>query len=229
MNKLLATELQHKLLNILDYRYSKKGYQLKKTVATFSKNGCSIHWGITKRSVDDLIYRPWFVIANPEITRVLSSLFPNSPNDVIIRVQTKQFALENGVNFESPFIYPHPYGDSYYYAIDSESELKTITEDHFRFMEAVTFPFFDKLESLEGIYQYLTSPILSYGLEDIKSNDRKLIKFYNKREVLSSILSAFLIKSPDIHTIVNRFNILLEGNDYILSDFQIICDHFSTR
>jgi len=60
-----------------------------------------------------------------------------------------------------------------------------------------------------------------------KNQQASLKKFFDKREVLSGVTSAYLTNSPKKNVLLERYRILFEGNDYILSDVQKIEDHFT--
>ena len=97
------------------------------------------------------------------------------------------------------------------------------------FMEKVGFPFFDKLASLIGINDFINCRLMAGGRDHFKSEGQQveLKKFFDKREVLSGVVSAYLTNNPQIDEILERYRILFDGNNYIVEDVEKIAKYFA--
>lgn len=217
-------------MSITDF-YEENGYILKKVTSTFVNNGFFIEWGPTSKYYSSLVFRPWFRIETVEIKEILKNLFPNEFSfNTIIRTQSSEFANEMGIkDFDySLFNYRDENGTSYYYDICIETDLQPIIDDHINFMEKVGFPFFEKMSTLEGIDDYINGRVLDGDKEYFQSEERQkeVKKFFDKREVLSGIIAAQLIKNPRLNELIERYKIMFERNNYILDDVNKVLEYF---
>lgn len=232
MNKKVVQEINDKILDAISSFYLNHGYKLKRGLSKFIKNDFTIYWGETSKGIDSLVFRPSIRLENKEISNVLSVVFPESlKNNTIVRVLDLDFAKEFGFcDFESPFVNDHGVdGKSYYYRVKIDTDVEPIVSDHIRFMELIGFPFIEKLSSLEGIHEYINERI--FRVDDIllKSEEKQqeLKKGYGKTEVLSGVVTAYILKEKDTELLLKRIKLLFEGNTYILDDVLKVEKYFN--
>lgn len=115
-----------------------------------------------------------------------------------------------------------------FYKVESRANFKNIVTDHMIFMEKVGFNFFKSLNTLQGVNDFINCRILNGGGDFFGSEDQQVVlkKFFDKREVLSGLISAYLTKNPEIDELLCRYRRLFEGNNYILDDVHKIEDYF---
>lgn len=161
----------------------------------------------------------------------------------IIRTQSITFAFECGV-YDNKIIYS-PFNsfmsnenspnilttDNYRYMIEEDTDLVPIFTDHQYYMEKVTFPFFEKMSTLEGIDSFFNDVITEGDLPFFYSefNQKFLQKFRRKREILIGVIAAKLNKRNNYNELLNRIKLLWEGNDYILNDFHTLVDYLEHK
>jgi hypothetical protein len=153
---------------------------------------------------------------------VLNNLFPQAKNLTIYKVQGSELAQEIGL-FED---YKE---EEMFYKVESNDDFENIVTDHMMFMEKVGFNFFKNFNTLQGVNDFINCRVLNGDREFFESEDQKIAlkKFFDKREVLSGVISAYLISNPEMDELLNRYRILFEGNDYILDDVKKIEDYFT--
>lgn len=232
MNKSDKKELTNRLLTRLDDFYLNRGFKRLKKITGYERAEIFILWGASSTHIDSLTFRPWFKVENKKISDILSVLFPNQVgvNITLTREQSVEMIRELNVNdFNSSFIVVHPdSSNSYFYSIEKDTQLDPIVNDHINFMNKVGLPFFEKVKTLEDIDTYLNGRILKINKELFESeyNQIELKKYYGKREILSGLVSAFLVHNKDIQELIERYNFLFAGNHYILNDVDKIVQYF---
>ena len=99
------------------------------------------------------------------------------------------------VGYQSNYIEKYESGFLYAYHIDEETLLDPIINDHINYMKNVALPFFEKLETISGIDSFLNDRILLGDETFFQEKERQnlLKKYFEKREVLSGIVSAYLV------------------------------------
>ncbi|NQY08294.1 MAG: hypothetical protein HRT71_02095 [Flavobacteriales bacterium] len=232
MDKKQSQEIKRNVIDAISSFYIDNSFKLKKATSEFKKNGFSIFWGESSKGVDSIVFRPQIMLENKEISDVLSSVFPNSVvNDTIIRVQGLSFAEEFGFsNFESSFVNDHGAdGKSYYYRVEIDTDIEPIVSDHIRFMELIGLPFIEKISSLEGVHEYINERLLSVDDASLKTEEKQqeLKRFFSKTEVLSSVVTSYILKGRDTNLLLERIKFLFEGNDYVLDDVQKVEEYFA--
>ncbi len=222
MNSRDKKELKQGLYNSLYEKYSSYSFKLQKTKGLFQKGEFTVHWGGPIVYSDSLHFQPKLSVNNREVFKVLSSLFPQAKNLTIYKVQGSELAQEVGL-----------FGDckeeEIFYKVESNDDIENIVTDHMMFMEKVGFNFFKNFNTLQGVNDFINCRVLNGDREFFESEDQKvaLKKFFDKREVLSGVISAYLINNPEIDELLYRYRILFEGNDYILDDVKKIEEFFT--
>jgi antitoxin component of RelBE/YafQ-DinJ toxin-antitoxin module len=188
--------------------------------------------------------RPQFKIENERIKEIfIDALGTKESPLTILRVQNMEFAFECGVHDDkitySPFNSLKPNEDSinilssgnYRYMIEEDTDLVPILTDHQYYMEKVTFPFFEKMSTLEGIDSFFNDVITEGDLPFFYSeyNQKFLQKIRRKREILIGVIAAKLNKRKNYEELLHRIKLLWEGNDYILNDFHKLVDYLEKR
>jgi len=214
--------LKQGLYNRLSDEYLNHSFKLIRSKGLFQRAEFAVHWGGPVVYSDSLNFQPRLSVNNKIIFDVLSIIFPHAKNLTIFKVQGCELAKEMGVPNEEK-------DEEVFYKVENSEDFKSVVDDHMGYMEKVGFKFFDKLASLEGVNDFINRRILEGDNDYFKSKNQQasLKKFFDKREVLSGVTSAYLTNSPKKNVLLERYRILFEGNDYILSDVQKIEDHFT--
>ena len=115
------------------------------------------------------------------------------------------------------------------YKVESEPNISSIVEHHTAYMVKVGFIFFDNMSSIEGINGFINGRVLEGSeLDFINHAKTPYIKdFFNKREILSGTIAAYLVSEPEIEKLLNRYRKLFEGNGYILNDLEKVVAYFN--
>lgn len=233
MKKSDKKNLTNKVLKQLYSFYDTNGFKVVKGRAIFKRDDQLVFLGASSTHIDSLTIRPRFRIENKIIGDVLTAIFPGQIGTKITlaREQSVEMLRELDVeDFASNYIITHNDGSkSYYYNIEKNTVLKPIVADHINFMEKVGLPFFDRLNSIEGISDYINCKLLDGDREYFRLNNQQeaLKKFFDKREVLSGVVSAYLTNNSEIEELLERYEILFEGNNYILDDVMKINNYFT--
>ncbi|MFZ1788721.1 MAG: hypothetical protein WAT92_10440 [Saprospiraceae bacterium] len=234
MNKSDKLELTSNLLAKLDPYYSSKGFTRTKKITGYQKEESQVLWGPLSIHIDSLTFRPWFKFENKDCSNVFKLLFPNEigVNTTLIRSQSLELCEELNVNnFKSEYMIENPHGISYYYSIEKSTILDPIIDDHINYMNMIGLVLFEKVNSLQGVNHFLNNSILSIDRDSFysKAHMETFKKFIDKRDVLNGIVSAYLIKDPDLEEILERYKLLFNGNNYILNDVMKIEEYFINK
>lgn len=222
MNSKDKKELKQGLYNSLYESYSGHSFKLQKTKGLFQKGEFTVHWGGPVVYSDSLHFQPKLSVNNKGVFRVLNNLFPQAKNLTIYKVQGSELAHEMGLSEDYN-------EEEIFYKVESSDDFKSIVADHMIFMEKVGFNFFKNLNTLSGINDFINCRVLNGERDYFRSEDQQvtLKKFFDKREVLSGIISAYLINNPEIDELLYRYRTLFEGNNYILDDVKKIEEYFT--
>lgn len=235
MNKSDKKNLTNKVLNKLESFYNTNGFSIVEGRAIYKRDDQFVFWGASSTHIDSLTFRPRFRIENKKIGNILTTLFPDQigVNITLTREQSCEMLRELNIeDFISDYIITHDDGSkSYYYSIEKNMLLDPIVADHINFMDRVGLPFLDRLNSLKGINDYINCKLLNRDREYFMLEDHQegLKKFFDKREVLSGVVSAYLTNNPEIDELLERYQILFEGNNYILKDVEKIREYFTPK
>jgi hypothetical protein len=230
MNKSDKLQLINKILDKLYPFYFNNGFTHTKGVTGYQRNEFDVMWGASSTYIDSLTFRPWFRLQNKLCSDVLKQLFPTVIGIELTLTRSQSLDLTEEMNLEnykSKFIN----SSSYYYSIEKDTPLEPIVEDHINFMNKVGLPFFEKVNSLEGINEFLNARILKGDMDYFCSakRNRELKPFFAQREVLSGITSAYLINNPKIEELLNRYRLFFEGNNYVLEPMEKVVEYFSKK
>lgn len=216
-------ELRAKVHGALLPFYESQGFKLNKTNGIFSKGGFEVLWGISSKYIDCIYFNPSLCIVNDEVLNTLSTVFEGKKfgGVIICRIAGCHLAQEFGVH-EYDYLGDNEdnvdHGTTY--KVDQETDLTKIVADHVNYMEKVGLPFFEKLSSIEGIYDYLS------GLLFNNDNVRRII---GKREVLSCVTAGYLLNHPDINSLLQRVEVVYNGNNVVLGDVQKVKEYFENN
>lgn len=233
MNKSNKNILTGKLLDQLSSFYNSNGFKVVKGRAIYKRDDQLVFWGASSTHIDSLTFRPRLRVENKKIGDVLTSIFPNrvGVSITLTREQSCEMLREFNIDdFVSNYIITHDDGSkSYYYNLEKNTPLEPVVADHINFMNIIGLPFFNMLNSIEGINDYINCKLLDGDREYFMLKDQQvhLKKFLDKREVLSGVTSAYLVDNPEIDELLYRYRILFEGNDYILDDVKKIEEYFT--
>jgi hypothetical protein len=235
MDKASKKDLVSRLfLNLKEY-YLNNGFTYIKTGANrFEKNELMVYLGPSAEHIDSLIFRPGFRVHNIKIGKVLKKLFPEQIGIeiTIVRLQSLELCEELGIkDYDSKYIYRDINGSVYSYQVEKETNLDPIVADHINFLNLVGFPFFAKVDTLEGINDFLNNRILQGDLAYFQSEERiKELKLdFAQREVLSGVTTAYLLDSPHIEELLHRYRIFFAGNNYVLEPMEKVVDYFNNK
>lgn len=230
MNKLETLQVRTKILEILTPFYMDYGFKPIVKLANFKSNDKLVLWGESSNHIDSLVFRPQLWIENRNIKKILKTIFPSQIGFMsVCRGQSIMLIEEMKIeDYSSDFIVKHSDGSrSYYYDIGLETDVRPIAEDHIGFMQKIGFPFFDKLSTLEGISDYFNYKILELNMDSELDDPWSSSTFtLDKRDVLSAIISAYLMSLPETNLLVERYRILLQKNDFILKDLEKVVGYF---
>jgi hypothetical protein len=233
MDKASKKDLVNKLILKLEGYYLKYGFAYIKNGATrFEKNDLITFWGPSAENIDSLRFMPSFSVQIKQINSIIDKLFPDSRHTTIYRVQSLELCEELGIkDYDSKYIYRDINGSVYSYRVEKETNLDPIVADHINFMNKVGFPFFAKVDTLEGINDFLNNRILQGDLAYFQSEERiKELKLdFAQREVLSGVTTAYLLDSPHIEELLHRYRIFFAGNNYVLEPMEKVVDYFNNK
>jgi hypothetical protein len=219
----------------IEHFYKDNGFTLIQKGATrFERNDLIVTWSPFSEYIDSIVFMPNFIVKNVNVLKIIKLIFPEviGIELTIVRVQslelTEEMAFED---YESKFIYKDINGSVYSYRIEKDTPLEQIVEDHINFMTKVGLPFFEKVDSLEGINDFLNGRILKGDMDYFCSEERvkELQPFFSQREVLSGVTCAYLIKNPKIEELLNRYQIFFEGNNYVLEPMEKVVEYFNQK
>ena len=201
--------------------YTSNNYELDKKFGVFKKNGFEISWGVKAEYPQELVFRPGLRVSNDQIKKILTDAVHSENLSVVTsRVSGAFLAQEFNVNDYDHLIAENGIDHGCTYVISEETKLSEVVNDHRNYMEKVGFPFFEKLESLEGIDHYYNSRLLELELGDLKNESiqKELNKIYTKQEALSGVVAAYLISKSKFDELVDRVKIYFKNNDFVLND-----------
>lgn len=222
MNSKDKKELKQGLYNSLYECYSDYSFKLLKAKGLFQKGAFTVHWSAPTIYSDCLYFQPKFSVNNKDVFRVLNNLFPQAKNLTIYKVQGLGLAQEMGHSEENM-------EEEIFYKVEGFDDFKNIVNDHMMFMKKVGLNFFNRLSTLQGINDFINCRVLNGEIDFFVSENQQIAlkKFFDKREVLSGVVSAYLIQNPRLAELLERYRILFEGNNYILDDVKEIEEYFN--
>ncbi|MCO5277387.1 MAG: hypothetical protein M9911_05310 [Saprospiraceae bacterium] len=231
MNKHKKADLLKVIIEKLEPFYKLYNFKFQEKRVYFYKDEWLCFWGPASEHIDSLTFRPWFRLTNKKIKTILQLLFPDEIGGeiTIVRHQSPEMLIELGiVGYQSNYIEKYESGCLYAYHIDEETLLDPIINDHINYMKNVALPFFEKLETISGIDSFLNDRILLGDETFFQEKERQnlLKKYFEKREVLSGIVSAYLVSNPHLEELIHRYHLLWEGNRFILDDFEKVLNYF---
>ncbi|MDH5381554.1 MAG: hypothetical protein OEW75_11910 [Cyclobacteriaceae bacterium] len=219
MNSKEQKELRTKVHEALLPFYKSHGYKLNKGNGVFEKNGFRISWGISSKYIDCIYFNPKLSVLIKNIEDVLERIFFNESFGLtLVQITGCRLAQEFGVN-EYDYLGDNEDGVDHgtTYKVDQETDLIKLVTDHVNYMEKVGLPFFEKVNSIEGVYGYLSGLLF---------NNKKVKKVIGKREILSCVTAGYMLNAPNIEKLLERIAELYEGNLYILDDVQKVKEYF---
>lgn len=227
MNSAEQNLLRAKVHDALNLYYKPLGFELKKSTGVFERNGMEVSWGVSKKNIDAIYFSPRLNVWNKSITKCFEAIFQMG-DLVTSRLTSSRLANDFG-NHDYDYLIEEGIDQGIGYKVESESDIKSIFEHHTAYMEKIGFVFFDKMSTLERINNFINSRILEGSeLNFINNAQTPYIKdFFNKREVLSGTIAAYLVSEPEIEKLLNRYRIMFEGNDYVLNDLEKVVDYFN--
>jgi hypothetical protein len=222
MNSAQQKELRAKVHEALLPFYEPQGFKLNRTNGVFEKDEFEVSWGVKRKYVDCIYFNPSLRISNSNIQKSLEKIFADQKFGLTIsRLAGCHLAQEFGVH-EYDYVGDNEDGVDHgtTYKVDHETDLAKIVADHVNYMEKVGLPFFEKLSSIEGIYDYLS------GLLFNNDNVRRII---GKREVLSCVTAGYLLNHPSIDSLLQRLEVVYNGNNVVLNDVRKIEEYFKSQ
>ena len=220
MNKEDRVALDKKIQKKLNPFFTEQGFQLDAKLFRYQKNNVFVFWSARAEFEDWLSYEPWFKIVNDHINKVFKKVFPERISYFSsVRMQnTVAFAHEFNIHDFNGRPYDIGIGTVrfYKYKIHLDTNLNPIIKDHIEFMEKVTFLYFEKLNTVRGISEYFNKKLLDLTEKELR-NERVQDRF-QKEEVLSAIIAAYLEKEKGLYQIIERYEKLYSKNDWYLND-----------
>jgi len=219
MNTKEQNDLRQKVHKTLIPYYTSKGFTLDKSNGVFNKNGLEVEWGVSSKNVDYLYFNPILTVMNEDIRNSLQNILERKKFGIAIRrIAGHKLAQE----FE---IHEYDYlgNDKNHidhgctYKVDFESDLSELVKDHLNYMEKVGFPFFNKVESTQGVYEYLSGLFF---------NQADIIKILGKREALSCLISGYIINAKNIKETIRCLENTYRESPFVWNDLEKIINHF---
>jgi len=214
--------LQNNLYEELILFYSQYGFDFNKKFAVFVRDDFKILWGQSSSYKTRLHFIPGFSVNNKAIYKILTSMFPDRKNSTFYIVQCRDLARE--FNCEEYDYYGSESGIDLgvNYQLDESTNIKNLVNDHIAYMNKVGFPFFEKMSTLSGISEFINDRMTDVDIEKFDSPEyqKELDRFFDRREVLSGVISAHLSNHKDIEKLLNRYRRKYDGNNYILGDLE---------
>ncbi|MFZ1704876.1 MAG: hypothetical protein WAT79_11060 [Saprospiraceae bacterium] len=218
MNKLI----KERYISYFTPFYISAGFEPLKKISGFIKNEFESYIGPSATYPGSITLRPSFSIKNSEIQKILETVFPTEIGlCTYLRVQDMDFAFECGVCDDKITYSPHNYygsgtsftgggGGSYYYDIEEDTNLAPILEDHKYYMENVTFPFFEKMSTLQGIDTFINDRLLEGDIENFMLEERQMFlkKVNSKREAFSGLIAAKLNRRTYYNELIERYKVM---------------------
>lgn len=220
MNSSEQKTLRTKVHKALEPFYKSNGFTLNKNNGIFKKDGLEVEWGVSAKNVDYIYFTPTLCVSSNDINNSLhAALTGKKFGHTICQLAGYRLAQEFCVH-EYDYLGDNEdnVDNGTTYKVNQETNFDPIIADHVNYMEKVGFPFFEKVSSLEGIYEYLS------GILFKKENANKII---GKREILSCLAAAYLLRSSNIESLLKKLEDLYVGSRYIYSDVQKIKDYFA--
>ncbi|OBX25221.1 hypothetical protein A9996_10845 [Gelidibacter algens] len=109
---------------------------------------------------------------------------------------------------------------NYSYKIGIDTDLQPIIKDHIQFMEKVTFPYFEKLSTVKGISDYFNNRLLALTDEELK--DRKVMKSFQKEEVLCAIIASYLENEERLTEVIDTYKKLYSTSEFYFNDINVL-------
>lgn len=227
MNSTEQKQLRLKVLETLEPFYTSNGFKLNKSNGVFFKDSYEVFFGITKKNIDAIYFNPELTILNCEISSIHKLIFDKNCL-VTSRLTSSRLANDFG-NHDYDYLIEEGIDQGIGYKVESESDINSIVEHHKVYMEKVGFVFFDKMSTLEGINNFINSRVLEGSELDFINNAQTphIKDFFNKREVLSGTIAAYLVSEAEIEKLLSRYRKMFEGNEYVLSDLEKVVDYFN--
>ena len=222
MNSKEQKTLRAKVHQALLPFYESQGFKLNKTNGVFEKEGFRVSWGISSKYIDCIYFNPKLSVLTQKIEDTLESIFNDASFGLtIVRLAGYRLAQEFGVH-EYDYLGDNEddVDNGTTYKVDQETDLTKIVEDHVNYMEKVGLPFFEKVSTTQGVYDYLS------GLLFNNNNVRKII---GKREVLSCVAAGYLLNHPNIEDLLLRIMNIYNGNTYVIEDVQKVKEYFENN
>ncbi|GCC50454.1 hypothetical protein SanaruYs_06690 [Chryseotalea sanaruensis] len=222
MNSTEQKRLRAKVHEALLFFYESKGFKLSKTNGVFKKDGFEVEWGVSAKNIDYIYFNPSLCVVEDIVQNTLQLVFEEKKFGLTIcRLAGCRLAQEFGVH-EYDYLGDNEddVDNGTTYKVDQESDLSKLVADHVNYMEKVGLPFFEKVNSLQGIYKYLS---------DLFFKNEKVKKIIGKREVLSCVAASYLLNDSDIEKLLRRLEELYAGNTYLLDDMQKIKQYFENK
>ncbi len=238
MNKKGKNTIDNRLQKHLTPYFNEKGFVLSKKLFLYAKNEFEVFWGSRTDFESWLTFRPKYIVENERIIKILKKVFPDEVSYYTsLRVQSTRFAHEFGVyDFDdSPFNHSSGKISTYGYRICLEEEdagmlegtpiiynVAPIIKDHIAFLEKVAFVYFEILSTVKGINEYFNNRVLTLSEEELQSETVQ--DSFQKEEVLSAIIAAYLEKDSRYTSIVAQYKKLYAKNNWYLKDINLLAD-----
>jgi len=227
MNSTEQKQLRLKVLEALEPFYTSNGFKLNKSNGVFFKDDFEVFFGVTKKNIDAIYFNPELTILNREISSIHKLIFDK--NCLVTSRLTSSRLANDFENYDYDYLVEEGIDQGIGYKVESEPNISSIVEHHTAYMVKVGFIFFDNMSSIEGINGFINGRVLEGSeLDFINHAKTPYIKdFFNKREILSGTIAAYLVSEPEIEKLLNRYRKLFEGNGYILNDLEKVVAYFN--
>lgn len=230
MKKAIKAKIYEEMKKLCDSFYSHNGFERQKELTGYEKKGLSVSIAATSEYPDCIMVMPDMCVENKTINKILKVVFPDKvAYFTSIRVQGTKFANEFGVEEfdDSPYNYPGARRGKkdgiYSYNIEEDTDLIPIVQDHINFMEKVGLKYFKQLSTVKGIGEYFNNRLLGLPEEDFKSE--KVMRSFQKEEMLSAITAAHLEKDERYPQIVEGYKKLYSNVQLYLKDIEKLVEY----
>lgn len=220
MNEILNT-----LINQLEVEYSNHGYIKDSKISKFKNDSFEVFWGKTRKYPDVLYITPTLSIVNKQIVETMNGLFPQSKNLNCLRIQGADLAVEMG-NFEYEELRDskHKMDIGKIYKVEKSSNPQVIIKDHFRYMEDVGFNFFAKMETLDGMDEFLNNRILSVEDSEIQEYSKSIN--IDEREIVSGLIIAKELSEDHYRILLAKLLKIYENNEYMKGKVDTVNEYY---
>lgn len=199
-----SKQISLQIRNSLIPYYSQHSFDIEQDFTGFSKctklSKQSIFLGATREYSSSIVYTPSFNIFNFEIQTIKGKVFGEESrfrNFTIKASQGEKLAHSYGVT---------NYDNWSKYDIREVSDIQPMIEHHKEFMEKVGWQFLEQTQTIEGIYNYLNTPVVSIDADNLSQEEKTRFVRHNGADwMVNGLVAAWLVKDKNFQQLVDNY------------------------